>query len=177
MPLSLEEVFKKAGKEEIAYVYDAPIHYVVLTRFDNTWTIERATNYCKVLDQIEASEGPGVMVTVGTGPRHFSTGFDLSNWAKDFNNMRDAIVFMAKVQARLLAFPMPTLTVFNGTAMAGGFLWSLTMDSRIMNANVGSICLSELKLGFALYRPYMLICAAKLRPSVCNKLAMGVTCD
>lgn len=97
MPLSLDEVFKKAGKEEIAYVNDAPIHYVVLTRFDNTWTIERAANYCKVLDQIEASEGPGVMVTIGTGPRHFSTGFDLGAWASDFNHMRDAILYMSNI--------------------------------------------------------------------------------
>lgn len=78
--------------------------------------------------------------------------------------------------ARLLEFPMPTLVVFNGSAIAGGYIYGLTHDVRIMNSNMGSgICMSELKLGFALYDPYMLVCKAKLRPSVCTKMAMAVS--
>ena len=61
----------------MAYVYDAPVHYVVCTRKDNIWDLERIKKYNKILDQIEASEGPGVMITIGTGERIFSSGFDL----------------------------------------------------------------------------------------------------
>ena len=93
MSLSLEQVFAKGANEDIGYVFDAPIHYVLLNRPDNTWTLESIKKYLTVLDQIEASEGPGIMVTIGTGARHFSTGFDLSYWIKDYKNMKDSLLF------------------------------------------------------------------------------------
>ena len=79
--------------------------------------------------------------------------------------------------ARLLEFPMPTMCIFNGTAIAGGYILGLCHDYRTMNAKVGNICLSELKLGTPLPMPYMKVCAAKLTPNVCAKAAYGVTFD
>lgn len=79
MSLTLEQVFAKVPKgEEIGYVFDAPVHYIVLTRHDNTFNMNFVEKYLAILDKIEASKGPGIMVTIGTGARHFSTGFDLS---------------------------------------------------------------------------------------------------
>ena len=91
MPLTLQQVFAKAGKEEIAYVNDGVFHYVVFTRNDNTWNMKRIDHYLTILDQIEASEGPGVMVTIGTGAKHFSSGFDLNVWAADYQAMKASI--------------------------------------------------------------------------------------
>lgn len=71
--------------------------------------------------------------------------------------------------ARLLEFPMPTMAVFNGTAIANGLFWGLCHDQRIMNDKVGFLCLSELKLGVAIPKPYIKVTAAKLNPSVCLK--------
>lgn len=157
-------------------MFDEPIHYVVFTRPDNTWNMERIEKYITVLDEIEESAGPGVMVTIGAGPRHFSTGFDLAWWAENPKNMQDSIIRCSQMFARLLEFPMPTLVVFNGSAIAGGYIYGLTHDYRLMNSNMGSgICMSELKLGFALYSPYMLVCRSKLSPSVCAKMAMAVS--
>mmetsp|Transcript_15761 Transcript_15761/g.18756 ORF Transcript_15761/g.18756 Transcript_15761/m.18756 type:complete len:190 (+) Transcript_15761:61-630(+) len=161
----------------MAYVYDAPVHYVVLTRADNTWTVDRIKQYLAILDQIEASEGPGVMVTIGTGKRHFSTGFDLPYWARDVKNMEDSIMAFTEVMARVLEFPMPTLAIFNGNAIAGGLIWGLCHDMRIMNEKVGGLCLSELKLGLPLPLPYLLACRAKMSPTVCTKWSYAVTCD
>ena len=52
MVLSLEKVLAKAkvANEEIAYIYDAPVHYVVLTKQDNTWSWESINRYLAVLD-------------------------------------------------------------------------------------------------------------------------------
>ena len=174
MPLTIAEVIEKAGKEEMAYIYDAPVHYVVFTRPDNTWNLDRINKYLGILDQIEATEGPGVMVTIGTGSRHFSTGFDLPYWTQDVKNMKDSILRFSEVMARLLEFPMPTLAVFNGTAYAGGYIWGLCHDSRIMHESLGTICLSELKIGLPLPMPYMLVCKAKLTPIVCSKVCYGI---
>lgn len=86
-------MFERAGKEEVAYVYSKPVHYIVLTRRDNTFNMDIIEKYLAILDQIEASEaGPGVLVTIGTGDRHFSTGFDLAYWMQSYENMRNSLV-------------------------------------------------------------------------------------
>ena len=175
MNLQISQVVEKAGKEPIAYVHDAPFHYIVLTRKDNTWNNEMIDKYLAVLDKIEATEGPGVLVTIGTGAKHFSSGFDLPFWLESFQNLETSICNMTKIHARLLAFPMPTMCVFNGNAIAGGYILGLSHDFRIMHETTGAICLSELKLGLPLPAPYMEICAAKLQATVCNKIVFGIT--
>ena len=159
----------------MAYIFDDPIHYVVFTRNDNTWNLSRINKYLEILDTIEATEGPGVMVTIGTGPRTFSSGFDLPYWAKDVENMRASVTRFCELMARLLEFSMPTLAIFNGNTIAGGLIWGLCHDRRIMNEKVGYMCLSELKIGFALFRPYMLVCGAKMPPMICSKYVYGVS--
>ena len=67
------------------------------------------------------------------------------------------------------------MAVFNGHAVAGGFILGLAHDQRIMNAKMGTICLSELKLGMPLMKSYMKVCQAKLHPIVCTKAVFGVT--
>ena len=84
MSKTLDQVFAEAKPNDISYIYDAPIHYIVMTRKDNTWNIDRINKYMSILDQIEATKGPGVMVTIGTGKKIFSTGFDLPYWAADY---------------------------------------------------------------------------------------------
>jgi len=161
----------------MAYIFDEPIHYVVFTRNDNTWDVDRINKYLEILDKIEATEGPGVMVTIGTGKRNFSSGFDLPYWAKDIENTRASIERFCELMARVLEFSMPTLAIFNGNAIAGGLIWGLCHDSRIMNEKVGFMCLSELKLGIALPPPYMLVCRAKMTPVVCSKYSYAINAD
>ena len=50
MTLTLSQVFEKAGTQDIAYVLDAPFHYIVLTRNDNTWDVDHIKEYLAVLD-------------------------------------------------------------------------------------------------------------------------------
>ena len=176
MPLSLNQVIDQVDKkEEIGYVFDAPFHYVVFTRKDNTWNLDRINAYLALLDKIEASSGPGVMVSIGIGPKHFSSGFDLPYWMADYANMRASITQFTRLMARLLEFSMPTMCVFNGSAIAGGYIFGLCHDYRIMHESAGSICLSELKLGLALPFPYMKVCAAKLDQGVMTRLACAIT--
>jgi len=88
--------------------------------------------------------------------------------------MHDSILRFNEVMARLLQFSMPSICVFNGNAIAGGFILGLCHDSRIMHESTGAICLSELKLGLPLPLPYMLVCRSKLSPVVMTKVAYAV---
>ena len=64
----LKEVFQIAKEREahgIGYVFDAPIHYIMLNREDNnTFDLDWLVHYSSVLDEIEASSGPGIMITI-----------------------------------------------------------------------------------------------------------------
>ena len=169
-------MIEQVGRKEIGYVYDAPFHYIVLTRSDNTWDLDRINAYIAVLDKIEASEeGPGVMVTIGTGKKHFSSGFDLPYWIKKLDNMVESIDAFNELMARLLEFPMPTMCVFNGNALAGGYFLGLCHDYRIMHETNGGICLSEIKLGLSLPYAYTQVFAAKLDPALSTRLLFGFT--
>lgn len=89
--LNLANIVERAQGEDIAYVYDAPFHFIVLTRKDNVWSNATIARYLAVLDQIEATKGPGVLVTIGTGAKHFSTGFDLPWWSEKWDNFKSSI--------------------------------------------------------------------------------------
>jgi len=159
----------------ISYVYEAPIHYIILTRKDNTFDSDFIREYIAVLDMIETTEGPGILVTLGVGEKHFSTGFDLDFWCKKYENQEESVRLFYDLMAKLLEFPMPTMCIFNGNAFAGGYLLGLCYDTRIMNEAVGNICLTELKFGIALPLPMMLVCKAKLAPNVCLRLGTSIT--
>ncbi len=85
MSLSLQEVFAKVNAQadpRFGYVFDEPIHYVVLNNGDNTFDMELIEKVEKLYETIEKTTGPGVLVTIGTGTKYFSTGFNLAYWLK-----------------------------------------------------------------------------------------------
>ena len=40
MNLTLDQVFEKVRNQDIGYVFDAPFHYIVMTRSDNTFDLD-----------------------------------------------------------------------------------------------------------------------------------------
>lgn len=82
----------------------------------------------KYLKQIEDYQGDAVMITIGSGPRVFSSGFDLKYWKKKKGNDTLTIKLLHVLLARLLTCNVPTLCCINGFAVAGGVLLSLAHD-------------------------------------------------
>ena len=159
----------------MGYVFDAPIHYIVLNEDDNQITISFIRKFIAILDQIESSEeGPGVVVTIGTG-KHFSTGFDMGAWISEPENYYPGMDELRVLLDRLLRLSLPSLCVFNGNAMAGGYFFGCCHDMRIMNGNRGRICLTEIYFSGFLTPPLMQCLQAKLTPSAVHKLHMGAS--
>ena len=121
----------------MAHVYDAPIHYIVLIQDDNTVTIPWMEEYMALLDKIEATTGPGILVTIGVGKKHFSTGFDLPTWIGEPETYYPSMELLRVLMDRLIRLSMPSLCVFNGNAMAGGYFMGLCHDFRLMNSQQG----------------------------------------
>ena len=77
----LSEIFGLAEAQEeteyVSYVVDGEIHYIVMKQDENSISIDWIKEFVSILDQIEATKGPGVVVTVSSSKKHFSTGFDM----------------------------------------------------------------------------------------------------
>ena len=73
-------MFEKVNAQQdprMGLVKDGPIFYLVFNNGDNTFDFEIIAKVNGYLDEVEASTGPGVLVTIGTGTTRFSTGFNL----------------------------------------------------------------------------------------------------
>lgn len=108
----------------------------------------------EALDTVESSDGPAALVTVGQG-KYFSNGLDLE-WlpAQEPEVIEAFLGDFERLFARLLAFPMITVAALNGHAFAGGAMFSLAHDFRVMRTDRGFWCLPEIDLGMPL-RPGM----------------------
>lgn len=106
------------------------------------------------LDEVERADGPAALVTVGEG-KFYSNGLDL-DWltTQPLDVVGPFLADFEKLFARLLVFPMVTVAALNGHAFAGGAMFSLAHDFRVMRTDRGYWCLPEVDLGMPL-RPGM----------------------
>ena len=177
MSLSLKEVYDKVNAmpdRTVGYVYDAPIHYVVLNNADAAVDMDIINKFQEIYDQIEKSTGPGVVVTMGSGSKVFCQGFSLPYWGKDVLNPVKSISANQAVLSKILTLGLPTMAVMNGHAYAGGLILGLAHDFRIMTSDSKKrLCLSEINLGFAMPRGYGALVGATIPAKAFRELALG----
>lgn len=143
----------------------------MLKRKDNKLNLEFFAELTAVLDKIEATKGPGVVVTIGTGNKHFSTGFDMEKWMEDTDRYYLPMINrFPQIMDRLIRLQLPSMCVFNGNAMAGGFFFGVCHDFRIMTTQHGRLCCNELLFERPLNRALMASLKYKLGPSAVFKL-------
>ena len=92
----------------------------------------------KVLDDIEAADGPAALVLTGTG-KYFSNGFDLERL--------DMVPRLQNLLARVLELEAFTVAAVNGHAFGAGALLAIACAQRVMRADRGFWCLPEVDLG------------------------------
>ena len=130
---------------------------MVLNREDNVFNPDSLADLENAITKIENTPaGPACMVTVATGEKRFSTGFDL----KHFENggMTPVLMFtrLQKLLPRLITLPMPSMCVIGGHLYAGGVLFALAHDFQTMTANPRpKVCLSEINIDIPLPPAYL----------------------
>jgi len=100
------------------------------------------------LDEVEKAEGPRALVTTATG-KFYSNGLDLE-WSSTHPDQRHE--YRASVHelfARVLSFPVITVTAIQGHAFGAGAMLALAHDFRVMRADRGFWCLPEADIGMA----------------------------
>ncbi|MBX3025774.1 enoyl-CoA hydratase/isomerase family protein [bacterium] len=98
------------------------------------------------VDEVERSRGAAALVTVGSD-KFYSNGLDLDWLMSPAGEGPSFIGDFLAFFGRLLALPVPTVAAINGHAFAGGAMFALTHDFRVMRADRGFFCLPEVDLG------------------------------
>jgi enoyl-CoA hydratase len=117
----------------------------------------------------------GPMVLTGTG-RCFSAGVDLRAVADGGAEYTDR--FLTALSAAFLAVfdhPAPVVAAINGHAIAGGCVFAMAADIRLMSA--GTIGLTELAVGAMFPMSALEICRYAMGPSVTPATLQAQTID
>lgn len=136
--------------EFITFTYESKGHagIVTLSRPEslNALNIEFFSDLNKLLDQLEQSENPPILIITGEG-KAFAAGADIAQMV-DMNTAQSR-KFSEKGQqtfSRLEEYPMPVIAAINGYALGGGCELALACDIRIA-ADTARIGMPEASLG------------------------------
>eukprot|EP00510_Aplanochytrium_minuta_P008892 CAMPEP_0184052576 /NCGR_PEP_ID=MMETSP0956-20121227/5386_1 /TAXON_ID=627963 /ORGANISM="Aplanochytrium sp, Strain PBS07" /LENGTH=207 /DNA_ID=CAMNT_0026345681 /DNA_START=5 /DNA_END=625 /DNA_ORIENTATION=+ len=135
-------------------------------RYENTFNPEFIRAIHAALDKVQnESKGSAACLVTCSSGKFFSNGLDLG-WLMEqeiggevqLNFLRD----FHKLLFRVLTFPMPTVAAINGHAFAGGWLFALAHDYRVMNSEKGYACMTEIDIGATLTPPLNALIKEKL---------------
>jgi len=123
----------------------------------------------QALDEVEGSTGPVALVTSGTG-KFYSNGLDLE-WMgglgpeelqRHMDNVHDMFI-------RMLTFPMIAVAALNGHVFAGGAMFALAHDYRVMRADRGFFCLPEVDIKIPFTKQMDVLIRARLPKAVAHE--------
>jgi Delta3-Delta2-enoyl-CoA isomerase len=102
----------------------------------------------QVFDQIAAHQGDTALVITSNDPKTFSNGIDLP-WLMQTGDLMGFVTRMENMLIRLSLLNVPVIAAINGNAYAGGALLASVCDFRLMRADKGRFCYSEVKVKMA----------------------------
>jgi enoyl-CoA hydratase/carnithine racemase len=139
------------------------IHILTLKNktIDNWFNLDFIDSMNKALDTVENwikdnSSTPAALVTISSNSKIYSNGLFLE---QAFEKGSEYFLKFHHLLKRFLVFPIPTVAgnlvfpkfvAINGHAFAGGCMFSLCHDYRIMRGDKGFICMNEVDLPSAL---------------------------
>ncbi|CAG9327744.1 unnamed protein product [Blepharisma stoltei] len=138
-----------------------------------SFMIPRVEEIHKLLDIVENHEGPTALIITSKHHKIFSAGMDLKYMQKH-GAWTGLSIFSALMglYGRLLSFKVPTIAALNGHTIAGGLIFALSVDYRIMARGKFTIKMTELGLGAVIPRGGNVVLSTKLTPSVHRDLVL-----
>ncbi|EGC31003.1 hypothetical protein DICPUDRAFT_157185 [Dictyostelium purpureum] len=123
------------------------IFLLTLNDNENRFNDNNIKYFHQSLDYVESCENASCLISTSTSPKFYSLGLDL-DWVLPLGKEKfETFVydFHALLQ-RLLVFPIPTICCINGHSFAGGAMFSMAHDWRIMKDDRGFFCLPEINI-------------------------------
>ena len=121
------------------------------------------------VETLAGLEGPVVLTGAG---RAFSAGVDLRRIVEDGDAyVEKFLARLSKALRELFSYPAPTVAAINGHAIAGGCIFALCCDVRLMSG--GTIGLAELPVGVAFPRVAMEVVRHSLGTAAQKAVLLG----
>lgn len=126
---------------------EGPVFVLTMQSGENRFNRDFLGAMTEALDRVEAEPGPAALVSTGGTEKFYSNGLDL-DWLMGVGQsegpefIRRFFAFLA----RTMGFPVPTVAAINGHAFAGGGMFALAHDFRVMRSDRGFFCLPEIDL-------------------------------
>jgi enoyl-CoA hydratase/carnithine racemase len=143
--------------------YDGPVWTLDLGSDENRFSSEWLDEAEALLNEVENSNQPVALVTIGSG-KFYSNGLDL-DWL--LANPDQAAPYSQRVQrllARMLTLPVPTVAAINGHAFGAGAMFAMAHDHRVMRADRGYFCFPEVDIGIPFTPGMAALIMSKLTP-------------
>ena len=143
------------------------IYFLNMDASENRWNTSFVREFSEALDEIDADEGPGALITSSTDPKFFSNGLDL-DWMQDPKSHPeggDREVFGEEfmfLRGRIITLAIPSIGAIHGHAFGAGFMLALSHDVRLMREDRGFLCANEMQLGFEIPRPELALFRHKI---------------
>jgi Delta3-Delta2-enoyl-CoA isomerase len=118
------------------------------------------------LDEVEQSPAP--LVTTA-GSHIYSNGLDLDWLGQHGDQLPTYVADVQGLLARVLAFPVPTVAAIPGHAFAGGAMFALAHDFRVMRADRGYFCLPEVDINIPFTPGMAALIQGKLLPATAHE--------
>ena len=147
---------------------DGDVFVIAMTDTENRFNRSSVDAFHSCLDEIDAADGPKGVVVAGEG-KFFSNGLDLDWLATKEEDMFGFIADVTRLWARIMEAPYPTVAAVNGHAFAGGAMFALAFDQRVMREDRGFWCVNEVLLGMDLTPGMGAIVQAKLEAHTAHK--------
>lgn len=136
---------------------DGNVHVLTLTNGekDNCFNNDVLAEYIAVFDAIEAGREDASLLVRCDHPKTFCNGIDLP-WlmSQDGDGMKRFVQNLENFLIRLSLLNLPVVAAINGNAYAGGALMANACDFRLMRADRGRMCYSEISIKMA-FTPVM----------------------
>jgi len=141
---------------------------------ENRFNPEFINKIHDALDEVEKHEGDTALITVSLSDKNiYSNGLDTDWWAKNPDKGWNMVSDYVKLLGRLQIFPCPTIAAIEGHAFAGGCMFAMAHDYRIMGTGKGFMCLPELDLNMQLPEGMTATCRDKVTPEVYTEMLFG----
>lgn len=114
---------------------------------DNTFNPDVLAEYHACLDQIEADRSDDALLICSNHPKTFCNGIDLP-WLQTQNGegFQAFVSLLDNFLLRLSVLDLPVIAAINGNVYAGGAIMASAADFRLMRADRGRFCFSEVNI-------------------------------
>jgi enoyl-CoA hydratase/carnithine racemase len=142
----------------------------VLTLKAHTFSKELVREIVSILDQLETGEGPMCLITTCSHPKIYSAGINFTTFELFHEDIHNFIGELCRLFGRMLDLPFPSIAAINGHTLAGGFMFAMSHDWRIMVDGEFTLGMTEINLGMTIPPNMMAPLLAKLNQVALRKI-------